>query len=77
LQNPTNQSHRQVDAYNTQQREKAAARREARAPVVDTGYAGKGKRVVRRMDNGRFRVSLVGHPRIEPIGVIVENLIAI
>ncbi|WVR09580.1 hypothetical protein IAU60_006650 [Kwoniella sp. DSM 27419] len=55
LQNPTNNAQRQVEAHNAQQREKIAARREATrgsAKVVDR--SGKGKRVIRRLDNATF-----------------------
>lgn len=50
LQNPTNRNLRQVAAHNAQQREKADARRESRAP--DLPSDGRGKRFVRRRDNG-------------------------
>lgn len=54
LQNPQNASLRQVEAYNAQLREKAQARRVARQQPRDTGdHSGRGKRVVRRLDNGR------------------------
>lgn len=53
LQNPTNRSVRQVAAHNAQQREKADARREARVPVA-ASYDGRGKRFVRRKDNGEL-----------------------
>ncbi|KAK8853381.1 hypothetical protein IAR55_004085 [Kwoniella newhampshirensis] len=55
LQNPTNHALRQVEAYNAQQREKAQARREAKTitRVVEKG-TGRGKRVIRRLDNAAF-----------------------
>ncbi|KAK1922201.1 hypothetical protein DB88DRAFT_542193 [Papiliotrema laurentii] len=53
LQNPVNRSARQVEAYNAQQRQKAAARRESRAPEAIAGN-GRGKRYVRRKDNAAF-----------------------
>ncbi|KIR24685.1 hypothetical protein I309_06480 [Cryptococcus deuterogattii LA55] len=53
LQNPTNRAARQVEAHNAQQREKAAARRERDSRSNWTPeYDGKGKRVIRRLDNG-------------------------
>ncbi|WRT70055.1 uncharacterized protein IL334_007049 [Kwoniella shivajii] len=54
LQNPTNTSLRQVEAHNAQQREKVQARREARLPSKNEGRGGKGKRVIRRLDNAAF-----------------------
>lgn len=53
LQNPANRAARQVHAHNAQQREKAAARRErdTRSNAAPE-YNGKGKRVIRRLDNG-------------------------
>nr|ODN89590.1 hypothetical protein L203_02303 [Cryptococcus depauperatus CBS 7841] len=55
LQNPTNQSTRQVLAYNAQQREKVLARRdrESRTNQLPEHY-GKGKKVIRRLDNAAF-----------------------
>ena len=54
LQNPVNKAQRQVIAHNNQQKEKAAARREARAadPITD---GTRGKRYTRRKDNGALR----------------------
>ncbi|OWZ76708.1 hypothetical protein C365_04863 [Cryptococcus neoformans Bt85] len=55
LQNPANRAARQVQAHNAQQREKAAARRERDArPNAAPEYNGKGKRVIRRLDNAAF-----------------------
>ncbi|OCF34220.1 hypothetical protein I316_04171 [Kwoniella heveanensis BCC8398] len=55
LQNPTNSALRQVEAHNAQQRERAAARREARSTTTkESGRGGKGKRVIRRLDNASF-----------------------
>ncbi|KIR98604.1 hypothetical protein L804_04180 [Cryptococcus deuterogattii 2001/935-1] len=55
LQNPTNRAARQVEAHNAQQREKAAARRERDSRSNWTPeYDGKGKRVIRRLDNGNI-----------------------
>jgi len=51
LQNPTNRSVRQVAAHNAQQREKAAAKREHREAEA-AAHGGRGKRYVRRKDNG-------------------------
>lgn len=54
LQNPTNKSQRQVEAFNAQQREKAIARKEAsKTAGQDPLTSKRGKRVVRRMNNGR------------------------
>lgn len=52
LQNPVNASLRQVEAHNAQQREKALARREARAAGPTVSGGGRGKRVTRRQENG-------------------------
>ncbi|WWD19808.1 hypothetical protein CI109_104272 [Kwoniella shandongensis] len=55
LQNPTNHALRQVEAYNAQQREKAQARREAKTTTrVVEKSTGRGKRVIRRLDNAAF-----------------------
>ncbi|WVO24687.1 uncharacterized protein IAS62_006057 [Cryptococcus decagattii] len=55
LQNPTNRAARQVEAHNAQQREKAAARRERDSRSNwNPDYNGKGKRVIRRLDNAAF-----------------------
>ncbi|WWC72183.1 uncharacterized protein I206_106143 [Kwoniella pini CBS 10737] len=63
LQNPTNTSQRQIESYNSQQREKLQARREAKlAPRVDNKLNGKGKRVIRRLDNAAF----ASNPHIAP-----------
>jgi hypothetical protein len=51
LVNPRNKALAQVEAYNAQQREKAAARRHAR-PLPAGAGAGVGKRVLRRRENG-------------------------
>ncbi|WVQ94870.1 hypothetical protein IAU59_001954 [Kwoniella sp. CBS 9459] len=56
LQNPTNSALRQVEAHNAQQRERAAAKRDARSSTTNKEGArsGKGKRVIRRLDNATF-----------------------
>ncbi|WVQ66665.1 uncharacterized protein L199_004852 [Kwoniella botswanensis] len=56
LQNPKSTTLKQVEAYNAQQREKAQARREARLaePKIEGRLNGKGKRVIRRLDNASF-----------------------
>ncbi|WWD03972.1 hypothetical protein V865_002032 [Kwoniella europaea PYCC6329] len=56
LQNPRNTTLKQVEAYNAQQREKAQAKREARLaePKIEGRLNGKGKRVIRRLDNASF-----------------------
>jgi hypothetical protein len=56
LQNPVNRTQRQVEAHNAQQREKVEAKREReRVSKVDVGGKGdrRGKRVIRRVDNGQ------------------------
>ncbi|WWC64775.1 uncharacterized protein I303_107387 [Kwoniella dejecticola CBS 10117] len=65
LQNPTNASQRQIESYNAQQRERIQARREARAAPRTGGeskFHGKGKRVIRRLDNAAF----TSNPHIAP-----------
>ncbi|ODN73404.1 hypothetical protein L202_07930 [Cryptococcus amylolentus CBS 6039] len=55
LQNPTNRAARQVEAHNAQQRQKAAARKDREYKVNWTPENnGKGKRVIRRLDNAAF-----------------------
>ncbi|BEI81167.1 hypothetical protein CcaverHIS002_0203270 [Cutaneotrichosporon cavernicola] len=52
LQNPGNKALRQVEAFNSQQRERAAARREAsKASIAEEITSKRGKRFVRRMNN--------------------------
>nr|XP_019043962.1 hypothetical protein I302_07239 [Kwoniella bestiolae CBS 10118]OCF22892.1 hypothetical protein I302_07239 [Kwoniella bestiolae CBS 10118] len=63
LQNPKNTTLKQVEAHNAQQRERIQARREARAePKIEGRLNGKGKRVIRRLDNASF----TSNPHIAP-----------
>ena len=59
LLNPTNKTVKQVEAHNAQQREKVAAKKERGVARGDLPGGGKGKRVIRRKDNGE----LLFHPR--------------
>jgi len=55
LQNPVNRTQKQVEAHNAQQREKVDAKREReRVSKVEVNGKGdrRGKRVIRRVDNG-------------------------
>ncbi|WVQ84546.1 hypothetical protein IAT38_006700 [Cryptococcus sp. DSM 104549] len=55
LQNPQNRAARQVEAYKAQQREKAAARKTREVKTEwNPDHNGKGKRVIRRLDNAAF-----------------------
>ncbi|KAL1410866.1 hypothetical protein Q8F55_001809 [Vanrija albida] len=54
LQNSRDRSLRQVEAYNAQQREKAAARREQRKDEVTAGPSKRGKRFTQRLNNSQF-----------------------
>ncbi|WVQ74358.1 hypothetical protein IAR50_003958 [Cryptococcus sp. DSM 104548] len=55
LRNPTNRAARQVEAHNAQQHQKAAARKDREYKVNWTPENnGKGKRVIRRLDNAVF-----------------------
>ncbi|WOO81012.1 uncharacterized protein LOC62_03G004540 [Vanrija pseudolonga] len=54
LQNSRDRSLRQVEAYNAQQREKAAARREQRKDEVVAGPSKRGKRFTQRLNNSQF-----------------------
>ncbi|TXT15827.1 hypothetical protein VHUM_00330 [Vanrija humicola] len=54
LQNSRDRSVRQVEAYNAQQREKAAARREQRKEEVVAGPSKRGKRFTQRLNNSQF-----------------------
>ncbi|GFZ51015.1 hypothetical protein JCM24511_08773 [Saitozyma sp. JCM 24511] len=65
LQNPTSRTLRQVEAHNAQQRERAQARKDARAGPSGSGsgaHSGRGKRFVRRTDNAQF----ASNPHIVP-----------
>ena len=63
LQNPVNRTQKQVEAHNAQQREKVDAKREReRVSKVEVNGKGdrRGKRVIRRVDNGTTHSSCTG-----------------
>ena len=57
LHNAGNYALRQVEAHNAQQREKLKARREAQHAVGHSQGAARGKRVMRRRENGQYERS--------------------